>query len=462
MIAQLGKTYITRRFSMISKWLKRISATRLIALSFLIVILSGSLLLCLPCSSRTGEWTGFPDALFTATSATCVTGLVVFDTFSHWSLFGQFIILLMIQIGGIGLMTIIIMLFIFLKRKISLHERLLLMQSAGTVRISGMVKLVKRIVKGTLICEGIGALFLAVRFIPQMGLLTGSYYAVFHSVSAFCNAGFDLMGRFEQFSSLTAYEQDPVVNITIMLLIIVGGIGFLVWDEIVRYGIRFGKYSLHAKIVLSTTAFLILMGTAGFFIFEYHGNLEGLSLPQKLLSSAFMSVTTRTAGFNSMDTASLSESGSLLSMILMFIGGSPGSTAGGIKTSTLAVVFFAMVSMSRGHSQITLFKRSLDANLVKHAAVIIIIYLSGILLATMIICHVEPYSITDILFETISAAATVGLSRGLTPSLSLLSHMILAFLMFAGRIGGLSMMLVFGEQKQKPPLNRPAEPIIIG
>ncbi len=447
---------------MISKWLKHISATRLIALSFLIVILSGSILLCLPCSSKGGEWTGFTDAFFTATSATCVTGLVVFDTFSHWSLFGQLIILLMIQIGGIGLMTIIIMLFIFLKRKISLHERLLLMQSAGTVRISGMVKLVKRIVKGTLICEGVGALFLAARFIPQMGLLTGSYYAVFHSVSAFCNAGFDLMGRFEHFSSLTAYEQDPVINITIMLLIIVGGIGFLVWDEIVRYGVHFGKYSLHAKIVLSTTAFLVLSGTIGFFIFEYHGNLEELSLSNKLLSSAFMSVTTRTAGFNTMDTATLSESGSLLSMILMFIGGSPGSTAGGIKTSTLAVVFFATVSMSKGRNEITLFKRSLRADMVKHAAVIIIIYLSGILFATMIICHVEPYSITDILFETISAAATVGLSRGLTPSLSTLSHMILAFLMFAGRIGGLSMMLVFGEQKQQPPLSRPTEPIIIG
>lgn len=447
---------------MFSKWLKHMSATRLIALSFLIVILSGSFLLCLPCSSAKGEWTGFIDALFTATSATCVTGLVVFDTFSHWSLFGQLVILLMIQIGGIGLMTIIIMLFIFLKRKISLHERLLLMQSAGTVRISGMVKLVKRIVHGTLICEGIGALFLAFRFIPRMGFLTGSYYAVFHSVSAFCNAGFDLMGRFEHFSSLTAYEQDPVVNITIMLLIIIGGIGFLVWDEIIRYGVRFGKYSLHAKIVLSTTVFLILLGTAGFFIFEYDGNLAGLSLPQKLLSSAFMSVTTRTAGFNTMDTAALSESGSLLSMILMFIGGSPGSTAGGIKTSTLAVVFFATISMSRGHSQVTLFKRSLGADVVKHAAVIIIIYLSGILFATMIICHVEPYSITDILFETISAAATVGLSRGLTPSLSTLSHIILAFLMFAGRIGGLSMMLVFGEQRQKPPLSRPSEPIIIG
>ena len=247
-----------------------------------------------------------------------------------------------------------------------------------------------------------------------------------------------------------------------MLLIIVGGIGFLVWDEIVRYGVHFGKYSLHAKIVLSTTAFLVLSGTIGFFIFEYHGNLEELSLSNKLLSSAFMSVTTRTAGFNTMDTATLSESGSLLSMILMFIGGSPGSTAGGIKTSTLAVVFFATVSMSKGRNEITLFKRSLRADMVKHAAVIIIIYLSGILFATMIICHVEPYSITDILFETISAAATVGLSRGLTPSLSTLSHMILAFLMFAGRIGGLSMMLVFGEQKQQPPLSRPTEPIIIG
>lgn len=447
---------------MISKWLKRMSATRLIALSFLIVILSGSLLLCLPCSSQSGEWTGFADALFTAVSATCVTGLVVFDTFSHWSLFGQLVILLMIQIGGIGLMTIIIMLFIFLKRKIGLHERLLLMQSAGTVRISGMVKLVRRIVNGTLICEGIGALLLAIRFIPKMGFFTGAYYAVFHSVSAFCNAGFDLMGRFEQFSSLTAYEQDPVVNITVMLLIIVGGIGFLVWDEIVRYGIHFSKYSLHAKIVLSTTSFLILSGTIGFFIFEYNGNLADLSLPHKVLSSAFMSVTTRTAGFNTMDTAALSESGSLLSMVLMFIGGSPGSTAGGIKTSTLAVVFFATISMSRGHSEVTLFKRSLGANIVKHAAVIVIIYLSGILFATMIICHVEPYSITDILFETISAAATVGLSRGLTPSLCPLSHLILAFLMFAGRIGGLSMMLVFGEQKPKPPLGRPTEPIIIG
>lgn len=444
------------------KWLKNISATRLIALSFFIVILSGSLLLCLPFSSRSGEWTGFLDSFFTATSATCVTGLIVFDTFTHWSLFGQFIILIMIQIGGIGLMTIIITVFIFLKRKISLHERLILMQSAGTVRVSGVVRLVKHIIKGTLICEGMGAVFLAMRFIPQMGILKGIWCAVFHAVSAFCNAGFDLMGRYEQYSSLTAYETDPLVNIVIMLLIIIGGIGFLVWDEMVRYGIHFTRYSLHAKIVLTTTFFLLLAGTVGFFIFEYQGNLKDMPFSQKLLSSAFMSVTTRTAGFNTMDTASLSESGSLLSIILMFIGGSPGSTAGGIKTSTLAVVFFATISMSKGNKEVTIFKRNLRTDVVKHASVIIIIYLTGILFAAMLICYLEPYSITDVLFETISAAATVGLSRGLTPSLCPLSHIILAFLMFAGRIGGLSMVLVFGEQKPKPPLSRPSEPIIIG
>lgn len=444
------------------KYFKSISTTRLIALSFLLVILSGSFLLCLPLSSSSGEWTGFVDAFFTATSATCVTGLVVFDTFSHWSVFGQLVILLMIQIGGIGLMTIIIMLFIFLKKKISLHERLILMQSAGTVRISGIVKLVMRIIKGTLFCEGIGALFLAMRFIPEMGFVRGLYYAVFHSVSAFCNAGFDLMGRYEQFSSLTSYKNDFIVNITIMLLITVGGIGFLVWDEIVRYKFHFHKYSLHAKIVLTTSVFLIAAGTAGFFIFEYNHSLSELSVSGKLLSSAFMSVTTRTAGFNTLDTSALSESGSLLSMVLMFIGGSPGSTAGGIKTSTLAVVFFAMISMSKGHNGVTLFKRSLGSDIVKQAAVIIVIYLTGILVATMVICHIEPYPITDILFETISAAATVGLSRGLTPSLSTASHIILAFLMFGGRIGGLSLMLVFGEQKPQPPLKRPTEPIIIG
>lgn len=444
------------------KSLRNMSAPRLIALSFLIVILIGAILLCLPISSKSREWTNFIDTFFTATSATCVTGLIVFDTYTHWSLFGQLVILVMIQIGGIGLMTIIIMLFIFLKKKISLHERLLLMQSAGTFRVSGMVKLVKRIVSGTLLCEGVGAALLAIRFIPRLGFSQGLYYAIFHSVSAFCNAGFDLMGQFEAFSSLTAYETDPLISITIMLLIITGGIGFLVWDEILRYGIHFRQYSLHAKIVLSTTVLLILSGTAGLFILEYHGNLANLSLPEKILSAAFMSVTTRTAGFNTMNLSTLTEAGSLLSMILMFIGGSPGSTAGGIKTSTLAVVFFAMISMAKGHEQITLFKRTLHTNIVKQAAVIIIIYLCGILLATMAICHLEPYSLTDILFETISAAATVGLSRGLTPSFGTATHIILAILMFGGRIGGLSMMLVFGEEKPQPPLKRPAEPIMIG
>lgn len=446
----------------LKKTLQNISVYRLIALSFLLVILLGSILLCLPISSRSREWTSLLDALFTATSATCVTGLIVFDTYTHWSLFGQLVILSMIQIGGIGLMTIIIMVFIFLKRKITLHERLILMQSTGTVQISGMVKLVKRIIKGTVICEGIGSLLLAIRFIPDMGFLQGSYYAIFHSISAFCNAGFDLMGQFEAYSSLSAYAADPLVNATIILLIIIGGLGFLVWDEILRYGIRFHKYSLHAKIVLTATTFLLIVGTLGFFVFEYHGNLAGLSLPKQLLSSIFMSVTTRTAGFNTMDLSSLSESGSLLAIILMFIGGNPGSTAGGIKTSTLAVVIFAMISMSKGRKDVTLFKRTLGAEVVKQASVIIIIYLLNILTATMLICFVEPYSLTQVLFETTSAAATVGISQGLTPTLSTFSHIILIFLMFAGRIGGLSMMLVFGEEKPQPPAQRPTEPIIIG
>jgi trk system potassium uptake protein TrkH len=444
------------------KTLQNISASRLIALGFLLVILLGSILLCLPISSRSREWTSLVDALFTSTSATCVTGLIVFDTYTHWSLFGQLVILAMIQIGGIGLMTIIIMVFIFLKRKISLHERLILMQATGTIHVSGAVKLVKRITKGTVLCEGIGALLLSIRFIPDMGLWQGIYYAVFHSISAFCNAGFDLMGQFGAYSSLTSYAADPLVNVTIMLLIIIGGLGFLVWDEILHYGIHFHKYSLHAKIVLTTTVFLLAIGTLGFFVFEHRGNLSGLSLSEQWLSSAFMSVTTRTAGFNTMDLSTLSESGSLLSIILMFIGGNPGSTAGGIKTSTLAVVIFAMISMSKGHKEVTLFKRTLNADIVKQASVIIIIYLLNILTATMLICCVEPYSLKQVLFETTSAAATVGISQGLTPALSIFSHIILIFLMFAGRIGGLSMMLVFGEEKPQPPAKRPTEPIMIG
>lgn len=445
--------------AVMSKWLNKVSYTRIIALSFLLVILIGSILLMLPISSSKGVWTPFYNALFTATSATCVTGLVVYDTATYWSLFGQIVILVMIQVGGLGFMTIISMLSIFLKRKISLNERKLLMQSAGNMRLSGIVRLIKGIIICTVAFETVGSAVLAIRFVPQFGWKRGLYYAVFHSVSAFCNAGFDLMGNFQSFC---AYEGDFLVSITLMLLIISGGLGFLVWNEIYTKKWKVSEYSLHAKIVLIATGILILLGWVGFFVFENNGNLAGYPLSKKLLSAAFMSVTTRTAGFNTMDLTSLSNSGSMLAMILMFIGGSPGSTAGGIKTTTVAVIIFAIINMSKGNNDVTIYKKRLEDSVVKHAAVIVIVYLIGTLSAGMIICAIESYDTTPVMFEIISAAGTVGLTQGITTGLSIISKLIIIILMYGGRIGGLSLLMVFREKAKPAPLHRPTEKILIG
>ncbi len=447
---------------MARKLVNSLSYTRIIALSFFSIIIIGSILLSLPVSSRSGEWTPFLNALFTATSATCVTGLIVYDTFTYWSLFGQLVIILMIQIGGIGLMTIITTFAIFRKKKIGLHERMLLKASAGNTRLSGMVRLVKGIILGTLLIEGVGAVFLAIRFVPQFGWGEGVYYAVFHAISSYCNAGFDLMGRNEKFSSFTGYETDVLVNVVIMALIVIGGIGFLVWSDILRCKGRFHRFSLHSKIVVITTVFLLLAGGFGFFVFEAKGNLAGMSIPDRILSSMFMSVTTRTAGYNTMDLGTLSESGSLLAMILMLIGGSPGSTAGGIKTTTFAVIFLTICSMSRGNSETTVYKKRFEQNIAKQAISIVSIYLAGILLATMIICALEPFSVREVLFETVSAIGTVGLTQGITTSLGGVSKIILIILMYGGRIGGLSLLLVFGEKKKEAPIKRPSEQILLG
>lgn len=447
---------------MARKWMNSLSYTRTIALSFFSVIITGSILLSLPVASKSGEWTPFLDSLFTATSATCVTGLIVYDTFTYWSFFGQLVILLMIQVGGIGLMTIITTFAIFRKKKIGLHERLLLKASAGNTRISGMVRLVKGIIAGTLIFEGAGAALLAIRFVPQLGWGEGIYYAIFHAISSFCNAGFDLMGRNGKFSSFTGYEGDVLVNVVIMSLIVIGGIGFLVWSDLIHCKGSFHSFSLHSKIVVITTAFLILAGGLGFFIFEADGNLKGMSISERILSSMFMSVTTRTAGYNTMNLSTLSESGSLLAMILMLIGGSPGSTAGGIKTTTFAVIFLTICSMSRGNSEITVFKKRFEQNTSKQAISIMSVYLSGILLATMVICALEPFSVREVLFETISAAGTVGLTQGITTSLGGVSKVILIILMYGGRIGGLSLLLVFAEKKKEAPIKRPSEQILLG
>ncbi len=276
----------------------KLTYTQFVALGFLAIIIIGGLLLSLPIASVSGTWTPLMDAMYTATSATCVTGLAVYDTYLHWSLFGQVVILSLIQVGGVGFMTIITLFSILMKRQIPLHERKLLMQSAGTMKVGGVVQLIKQVALATFIFEGIGAGLLSIRFIPEMGVVTGIYYAVFHSISAFCNAGFDLMGRFEAFSSLTRYAADPLVNLTICALIIIGGLGFIVWSDISTHRFHFQRYQLHSKIVLAMTGFLLVFGTLLFFLLEFNATQAGMTFGQRILASVFESVTPRTAGFN--------------------------------------------------------------------------------------------------------------------------------------------------------------------
>ena len=435
---------------------------QIIVFGYLLIILAGGLLLCLPIASRSGNWTPFLNALFTATSATCVTGLVVYDTYTYWTLFGQLVILCLIQIGGLGFMTVITLLSMFLKRNIGLHERKLLMLSAGSPVISGVVRLIRRIAIGTLVIEATGTLILATQFCPTMGFVTGLYNALFHSVSAFCNAGFDIMGKFGAFSSLTTYQQNPLVLLTIAALIVIGGIGFFVWNDIAIHKLNFRKYQLHSKLALSVTAILIVLGAILFFFFESGFSFKDLSFSEKITASIFQSITPRTAGFNSVAMEALSESGHLLTMILMFIGGSPGSTAGGIKVTTFAVLLLGAVASSRHNSHINAFKRRLDEGIVKQASAIFFLYLTLVLTATILICAVQSFEMEDVLFETISAIGTVGLSRGITTALNSFSRIILILLMFAGRVGGLTLALLLAEKRNHAILNRPVEKILIG
>ncbi len=440
----------------------KLTYTQIIALFFVAVIAIGTLLLCLPIASKSREWTPLLDSAFTATSATCVTGLIVRDTFTHWSLFGQLVILTMIQIGGLGVMTIIMTFSVFAKKKISLYERKLLMQSAGTMRSSGVIRLLKQIIKVTLICEGAGAILLATRFCPELGLAKGLYYSVFHAVSAFCNAGFDLMGRYGEFSSLTPFYSDITVNMTVCALIICGGIGFIVWQDIVTHGLKIKKYSLHSKIVLTTSAALILSGWLVFFITERNASLSTLTTGEKILAAFFQSVTSRTAGFNTVPLNHLSGAGVVLMSVLMMIGGSPGSTAGGIKTTTVAVMFFELIAAAKGDKDTVVFKRRLEDDTVKRSGAIISAYMAAVIIALIAISSIENLPLSDVLFEVASAVGTVGLTVGITPTLSSFSHIILMLLMFAGRIGGLTIIVAFAERRDHAKLTRPTEKILIG
>ena len=444
------------------KWKIQLTYTQMIALGFFLIIILGSLLLCLPIASATQQWTPIVDSLFTATSATCVTGLVVYDTFTHWSLFGQIIILILIQIGGIGFMTVITMFSLVLKRNISLHERKLIMQSAGAFNVGGIVSLVKKVAILTFSIEGIGACLLAIRFIPERGIAVGLYTSIFHSISAFCNAGFDLMGGYKEFSSLTRYVTDPIVNVTICALVLIGGLGFGVWSDLGKNKLRWSRYQLHTKLVLMMSGILLIGGMILFFIFEFHATQEGMNLWERFVVSLFEATTPRTAGFNTTDINALSESGSLLTIVLMFIGGNSGSTAGGIKTTTLLVLVLSISATCSHSPNITIFKRKLEDTIARQAAAIAAIYMIAILVAAVVICAIEPISMKQVLFETVSAAGTVGLSTGITSSLSVISKCIIMFLMFGGRVGGLTLALVLSEKRVYVPIERPLEKIMIG
>ena len=439
-----------------------LTQTQFIAAGFLALILAGTFLLMLPSASRDGVGVGFLDALFTSTSATCVTGLVIRDTWTQWTLFGQIVILCLIQIGGLGFVTVGVFFAILLRRRIGLRQRGLMQESSSALKIGGMVKLTKRIVRGTILFEGAGALLLAVRFVPQYGFLRGIYYGIFHSVSAFCNAGFDLMGHQAPYNSLVSYQSDWLVNLVIMSLIIVGGIGFIVWEDISRNRLHFRKYMLQTKIVLVTTAALIFGGAALFAVLERNNLFADMSVGETVCVSLFNSVTARTAGFNTIDSAAMTDGSKLVMLILMFIGGSPGSTAGGVKTTSIIVLFiYVRALMGRTYS-VNVFGRRLEDDAVERAAAVTTINMALALGAALLIMIIQPFAMGDILFETFSAIGTVGISTGITRDLLPASRLIIIFLMYCGRLGSMSFALAFTQQKRVVPVQNPVERMNVG
>lgn len=441
---------------------KHLTQTQMIVLGYFIIIFLGAGLLMLPISTKAGVSTPFVDALFTSTSASCVTGLVIADTFRYWSVFGQCVILCIIQIGGLGFMTIGVCFAILLRRKIGLWTRGTLQESVNIMQVGGIVRLAKKIIVGTAIFEGMGALILALRFSQDMSLGKAVYFGIFHSISAFCNAGFDLMGESGAYSSFTQYYNDPAVNLVIMSLIVIGGIGFFVWNDISVNKLKFRKYRLHTKIVLISTAILIFGGAALLFFFEKNNTIAGMPFGDQVLCSLFGSVTARTAGFNTVDTAALTDSSKILTSILMFIGGSPGSTAGGIKTTTFVVLLVYVHANLRKEMHCNVMGRRLDEDSIRKASAVLCINLFSVILAVLIIVTVQPAAVTDVAFEVVSAIGTVGMSTGITRDMETISKLVLIFLMYCGRIGSMTFALSLRGHKIEAPVKVPTEKIMIG
>ena len=434
------------------------SSFQLIIAGFLIIIFIGACLLSLPISSQSREFTRFDDSLFTAVSATCVTGLVVRDTATYWSMFGQFVILILIQIGGMGVITVGFAVLYASGKKISISQRSTMQDSISAPRIGGIVQLTGFILKGSAIIELSGAAFLMPMFCYDFGFFKGLWYSIFHSISAFCNAGFDLMGVRAPFSSLTSYNGNVYVNIIIMLLIIIGGIGFLTWNDVITHRTHFKKYSLQSKIILTTSLVLILIPAILFFLFEY----SDLSFKDRILSSFFQSVTARTAGFNSTDLAQMNGSGTMIMIFLMLIGGAPGSTAGGMKTTTFAVLFLAAISVFTRKNDVQCYRRRLDEDTVRSAGAILFIYLMLFLAGALIISTIEDLPLLTCLFEAASAIGTVGLTLGITTSLSFFSKMIIIFLMFFGRVGALTLVYAAFSTNENKMAKLPLERVTVG
>lgn len=440
----------------------KMSHVQIIALGFFLIIMTGTILLMLPVSTKNGQGAGFLEALFTATSASCVTGLVVQDTSTYWSSFGQAIILTMIQIGGLGFMTIATMFFMLLRRRVLLRGREILTESISVNQVGGIMRLAKKILIGTFLIEGVGALLLMIRLVPLYGK-QGVWMSVFHSVSAFCNGGFDLMGQHTGlYSSLTGFVDDWLVNMVIMALIVIGGVGFVVWDDMLTHKWKIRRYHLHSKIVLFMTGLLIFGGAILFLLIERNATGAGLSFGDQILAALFDSVTARTAGFNTVDTAALSDAGKLLTIALMFIGGSPGSTAGGVKTTTIMVLMLYSFSYMRKNRGTSVFGRSLEEDALRKASAVFFTNLMLALGVTIVISAIQSLPMLDLMFETFSAIGTVGMSTGLTRELNDLSRVLIMFLMYCGRVGSLSFANALAGKRKTAPVRDAVEKITIG
>lgn len=443
----------------------RLTPTRIIIFGYLAIILLGTLLLCLPVSSQARAWTDPITALFTATSATCVTGLVVVNTAAYWSLFGQLVLLVLIQVGGMGFLTMAVLISIAAKRRIGLRQRFTMQESIAAPTLGGIVRLTSFIFKGVLLIEGIGAALLALRFIPLFGGPKGLYYAVFHSVSAFCNAGFDLLGTFEGNGSLTYFVDDPLVNLTCVVLILVGGLGFFVWEDLYKKRFTWKRYLLQTKLVLVMLTVLTVVPAVLLWLFEKDGAaFAGLSEGGKVLAALFQAVTPRTAGFNTVDLSMLSQAGKMIMILLMLIGGNSGSTAGGMKTTTVAVLFMTVISTVRRDNEIAGFGRRIDDKALRDAVTIVTTYISLAVGGAVFISALENVPMIAALFESSSAVATVGLTLGLTPLLSIPSRLLIIALMYFGRVGCLTMIYALadrGPSKAALSMN-PLEHIAVG